>query len=350
MFAPSPHDKIYPTAKVVTIVESLAAKGISTKQALGGTHISENDIFSPETRFSLNQILALCRNASRLAPDPLFAYHAGLRVTISAYGIYGFAILSCPDFHEMMQFAVKYHQLDTPLVDLNFIKRGNSAIWTVNPISHPLVDSSLYKFIVEFQIGIFMSLHRDAMGSSFAPREIRLSFEPTCNDRAVSDIFACPLYCGRSENAFVFDSAWLDHKSPRANSVTHAAMIKLCDELLEERRRQLGLAGRVRNSILMRLPSPIDADAVASDLNMSPRTLRRKLSKEKITFRNLVDELRMNLAIRYLRESCLTVDEISHAVGYSEPSGFRRAFRRWFRTTPELYRRKSRDMRTYHLS
>src|ERR1700685_1442102 len=62
---PGPHDKIYPTVKIATILESLAEEGVSADDALAGLHISKSAIYSPETRVSLDQVIECCRNADR---------------------------------------------------------------------------------------------------------------------------------------------------------------------------------------------------------------------------------------------------------------------------------------------
>jgi AraC-like DNA-binding protein len=79
-------------------------------------------------------------------------------------------------------------------------------------------------------------------------------------------------------------------------------------------------------------------DAVARRLKIPPRTLRRRLHEEGTSYRALLDELRMQVSLRYLRETQLTVEEIAAALGFSDAAGFRRAFRRWTRRTPIAFR------------
>jgi Helix-turn-helix domain len=72
---------------------------------------------------------------------------------------------------------------------------------------------------------------------------------------------------------------------------------------------------------------------------MSARTLRRKLREEKTSFRKLVDELHMEMAIRYLRETDLTVEHISELLGFSDVANLRQAFRRWTKAAPHKFRK-----------
>ena len=71
---------------------------------------------------------------------------------------------------------------------------------------------------------------------------------------------------------------------------------------------------------------------------MGERTLRRKLREEGTSFRELVDQLRMDMAIKYLRDTDLTVEAISESLGFSDAANFRQAFRRWTNAAPQAYR------------
>jgi len=338
MIKPGPDDKIYPVVKIATILDALADEGVSPEDALAGVHISKNSTSSAATRVSLNQIIECYRNAVQLSHDGHFAYHAGLRFHVSAYGMYGFAILSSMSFRQTMYFAVKYHQLATPLAEISFNEESGYGIWTFTPLPHPRIDGRLYRFLVELAFGICRSLHRDVMGQSFVARELHCTYGPPSSASNYPEIFGCPVLFGQSENRLLFDSAWLDGTPKLGNEITYVTIVGLCDGLMEEFKLRVGLAGKVRQILLINLMRPTSFDDVAKHLNMSTRTLRRKLHEESTSFRKLTDELRMEMAIKYLRDTNLTVDDIAQALDFSEATNFRHAFRRWTETTPEQFR------------
>lgn len=338
MVEAGPDEKFYPAAKVAAIVDALAAEGVSATDALKGIDISKSDLSSPATRVSLNQVIECYHNAARLSRDPCFAFHAGLKVHVSTYGMYGFAFLSGMDFHKTMQFAVKYHQLATPLAEISFKEEGQRAVWTIAPIAHPRVDAPMYKFLVELQFGIHLSLLRDVMGSSFAARELAVTYSPPDQAQTYPAVFGCELHFERPENKFVFDALWLDRAPELGNEITYSAVVKLCDTLMDELELRVGTAGKVREMLLVNLMRPTSFDTIAGRLHTTTRTLRRKLDEENTSFRKLVDELRMHVAIKYLRETDLTVEEIAYSLGFSDAAAFRRAFRRWTNRGPLEFR------------
>ncbi len=342
MITVSLDEKVYPVVKIATIVNALSAEDIAPSDALNGVHLSKSALSSPDTRVSLNQAIECYRNAARLTRNPHFAYHAGLRFHVTSYGMYGFAILSSMNFRLSIQLAVKYHQLATPLVDISFKEEGNRGEWSIFPLPHPQLDQRLYRFLVELQFGIQVSILRDVMGPSFAPLELHVTYSPPDDASSYPGVFGCKVLFGQTENRLVFDAAWLDRIPKLGNKITYLSTLKLCDELMEDMQLQSGLAGKVRELLLVNLIRPTSFDATAKHLHMTARTLRRKLREENTSFRKLVDELRMQVAIKYLVYTELTTENIASVLGFSDAANFRHAFRRWTKATPLRFRDLSR--------
>ena len=334
-----PNEKLYPVVKIAMVVDALKDEGVSPKDALAGIRVSETQLGSPAVRVSANELIQSYRNAIRLSRNPHFAYQTGLRFHVSTYGMYGFAILSSTDFRRTMAFAVEYHQLAAPLVDVQFFEQDKVAVWTMSPFPFPQVDAPLYKFIVELQAGVHVSLHRDIMGQSFAASELHFTFGRPRGAKNDVEVFGCPVLYGQPENRLLFDLDWLNAPPNFGNEVTYSEVLQLCDKLLGELKLNTGVAGKVREIFLSRLGQPTSFELVAERLRMSPRTLRRKLEQEGTSFRELIDELRAHAAIKYVRDTDLTIEDIAYALGFSDAAAFRHAFRRWTKSAPHEYRR-----------
>jgi AraC-like DNA-binding protein len=333
-----PDEKIYPTAKIATIAEALAAESVTLQSALRDVRLDADAMASPQTRVSLNQIIACCRNALSLSRDPFFAYHAGLRFHASTQGMYGFAILSSTDHRKTIKLAVAYHRLATPLADIAFREEAGRGVWVISPAPYPEIDAALYRFLVDMQLGIHVALHRDVMGPSFAPTEIHLRYLPPAHTPDYGNAFECPVLFGQSENRLMFDATWLGNAAHLGNAITNSVVLRLCDQLLDDFALRTGVSGKVRDALVTTLDRPKRLDAVARDLKLSARTLRRRLQEEGKTFQGVLDELRMYVAIKYLRDTTLTVEDIAAAVGFSDGAGFRHAFHRWTQSSPQEFR------------
>lgn len=341
---PGPDDKVYPAQKLALLLEELAAEGIGGAAALDGVGVSEGAINLPETRISLNQMIRAHQNALRLSQDSGFAYQLGLRCHVPVHGMYGFALLSSTSFRRTIDFAVRYSQLAAPLVHLDFSETPSSGVWTITPLAHSSLTPHLYRYLVEFQIGIHMALHRDVMGKDFRAQKISLTFDLPIEFEEYSRMFDCPVLFNQKENRILFDISWLDRRSELGSEVTFNAVTKICDDLIEDFRLRIGFAGRVRQFLLTSLMRPLRIGDVAKHFDVSARTLRRKLQDENTSFSQIVDDLRLDLAVRYLRETVMTVDDIGYALGFSEPTNFRQAFRRWTNATPSDFRADARKI------
>jgi hypothetical protein len=143
----NPDDTVYPVAKIALVLDALAAGGVQKEDALRRVRLSKASISSPTTRVSLNQVIDCYSYAAEHSRDPHFGYHAGLRFHVSAYGMYGFAILSSTNYRETMRFAVKYHQLATPLTTSEFTGKQwmrNMAVRPALPPAHRCTFVQIY--------------------------------------------------------------------------------------------------------------------------------------------------------------------------------------------------------------
>lgn len=345
MLKPGPDDKIYPATRLAVIVESLAREGVPAREALSGIRLSPSALFTPGTRVSFNQMIETCRNAAQLSRDPHFAFHTGQRFHVTTFGMFGFAMLSSTTLRQAIAFALQYHELAGPLCEFSFREEQGRGKWTLSSVPHPCIDSALDKFLTELEMAAGITIAHDIMGSSFVAGEARLAIGAPRDAALYPRMFGSAVLFGQPENQLVFDAASLDRAPQLGNAITYAEVVKFCDVLMDEMQLRIGLSGKVREVLLLNVMKQMSLEAVAKQLHVTARTLRRKLRQENTSFRELVDDLRMRLAIKYLRETNLTVEDLAQTLGFSEDASFRHAFRRWTNTSPVEYRARLRNRR-----
>lgn len=331
-------DRVYPAAKLAVVAQALGSDPHFRASPLA-RRVAKSLTDVPALT-SLSEALELYKYAATHVRDPWFAFHTGLRFHVSSYGMYGFAILSSNDFRKTMRFMEHYHQLATPLVDISFSERERVATWTLVPMAHPTVDDRLFRFLVELHFGALIAVHRDVMGPKFTPSALHVVYAPLGEPRAYAAAFGCPVLFEQQTNSLQFSAAWLDKKAECGNEVTFAELLKLCDERLAALRVRVGFIGTVRAAILVNIGQQVTIDRIAHRMHISARTLRRRLHTERVTLRQLHTELRRTLAIQYLRDTTLGIEDIASALGFNDANGFSRAFRRWLHESPTHYRLK----------
>lgn len=278
------------------------------------------------------------RNAIRLSADPQLAYRIGETVHVSAYGMYGYAILCSPDFRTAVDVTIRYHVLATPLASVALTEENGLASWRFEPSAHVADNAALYRFVMEKQMGVHVSVMRDIMGSAFAPEAIHLACAETQDVGIDPRNVGCEVRYAQAANQMIFKSEWLDSKATLGNRTTFTHMVDMCKTLLADLTLRAGIAGEIREILLQDIANPPSFEAVARRLGSNERSLRRALERQGLSFRALRDELRGRLAQEYLRGTALNNDDIALALGFSDGAAFRRAFQRWTNKTPSEIR------------
>jgi AraC-like DNA-binding protein len=331
-------ERVYESTKLAALFDVLVDRGCAAGDILRDVKLTVDEVHSSKSRISLAELMAACKNAIRLSSDPHLPYRIGTSIHLSAYGMYGFAILCCPDFRKAMAFAELYHALAAPLATIEFTEENGIASWVIEPNARAATDPQVYRFITEMQIGIHISLMRDIMGPAFTPDQIRIAYPEADDFGLPADQIGCrPSFASRT-NQIIFRSEWLDQSANLGNKTTFPAVVALCDDLLDDLKSRIGVAGKIRALLLRDITNPPTLAAVAKLLEVSDRSLRRQLREQGISFRGLLDELRMQIAMKYLRTTRLANEDIALALGFSDAANFRRAFRRWTNKSPSEIR------------
>ena len=156
--------------------------------------------------------------------------------------------------------------------------------------------------------------------------------------KSYDSIFNCPLKFSQPSCAIVFDKKYLAFRLPHRSSYLQMVLSKHLDTLLSTITRKSSVKHKVIALIEKRLSKDsVDAEKIASKLNMSRNTLYRRLQQEEVSFHSLVDDVRKHKAIAYLNDGQLALSQIAFLLGFSELSAFSRAFKRWTGQSPARY-------------
>ncbi|WP_136420359.1 AraC family transcriptional regulator [Herbaspirillum sp. ST 5-3] len=335
---PGRDDRIEPPHKIAVLVDILGEESVKPEDVLAGSGIDPLQVRAPETRISARQLLAVCRNALRLSRDPGVAIKAGKRIHVTHFGLYGYALLSSPTPRDAIDFALKYRPLAAPLVGLRFTEDAGAAVWELSDALSLGTDSALFRFVLEFQLGTLLSLHSDILGRPVNPVEIRTVYPAPPNAAEYEVLLRCPVRFAQPRNELRFSQDWLEQKLAFANPITAALVRETCDQLLTELKASSGLAGTVFNLLMERPGHFPDVEAVAGQLHMTSRTLRRKLQAQDTSYQSILTDVRKQLAIDYLRKTRMSTDDIAVSLGFSDAANFRHAFKKWTGRTPGEFR------------
>ncbi|HEX4446203.1 MAG TPA: helix-turn-helix domain-containing protein, partial [Polyangiaceae bacterium] len=139
------------------------------------------------------------------------------------------------------------------------------------------------------------------------------------------------------------DPKILDQPCLHSNAELYELLLSQAERLLSQLTRGVGQAERLKQYFLARPPLGAipDMAVVARDLGMSVRSLRRRLTEDGASYRAVLEDALATVATRMLGDSRRSIQETAHAMGFSDPTAFHRAFKRWTGMTPKEYREKS---------
>jgi AraC-like DNA-binding protein len=196
---------------------------------------------------------------------------------------------------------------------------------------------------VEFAIASALLLTRKASGRPLAPRLVELRHARPGDDGELRRVLGCDIrYCAE---AHAVTMAREDLDVPLQSADSHlATLLGRHAEALEARLadRQSFVAG-VRRALAEALTGgDASLEVVARALRLSPRTLQRRLREEGTSHRRVLDDLRRDLATRYLAEPDVGIQETAFLLGFADQSAFHHAFVRWTGVAPGAYRKGAR--------
>jgi AraC-like DNA-binding protein len=201
-------------------------------------------------------------------------------------------------------------------------------------------------FSVEFVFSLMVLHLRAETDGRFAVTS--LSFQHTPDDVAgFGRMLACDIRPAAAWSGLTVPVAAWHLPLRRRDPVLRKLLEAHADDILSRLPRRTGLALEVQRALAS---TAAGGDArigtFARQLGMSGRTLQRRLAAEGVSYQQLLDDARKEAAERYIKEPTLAICEIAYMLGYSEAAPFHRAFKRWYGTTPDVFRRERRDRRT----
>ena len=322
---------------VQLLVRLGADHGLPARACLESTRLTEEILRDTGATVSARQELTVIENLLRgLGDPPGLGLEAGVRYHLTTYGIWGFAMISSPTWRSAIDIGLRYLDLTFAFTRIQARDRGEEFHLVLDT---PDIPMALQRFVIERDSAAIQTIQHELFAAPIHIREISYPFpRPASGAARYAEIFGVTPVFGAAECAVSIPPEILDLPLPQANDHTTAIAREQCRQLLASRHARTGVAGRVRDYLLVRTAAPPDAEQVAAALHMSERTLRRRLAADGVTFRGLLDEIRAQLAEEFLVTGGMSVAEVAQRLGYVEVSSFSQAFRRWKGVGPREFR------------
>ncbi|MBL8348159.1 MAG: AraC family transcriptional regulator [Rubrivivax sp.] len=324
------------------IVQVAAVRGVDAKALMTEAGFDPAWLHDAEARMPLAVEECLWNGAAARTGDPLFGLRAAQSLRPGAFDVLDYAVRTAPDLRSALQRLVRYNRLVHDLATFDLVPRGETlrVEHRFDGATRPCRQAAEFTLasivVVASQIG---GEPVQALAVEFAHAAPEGGVEPFRQVFGVPPRFGAPVSC------VVLAREVVDRPVPAADPGLSRIVMAHAEQLLAalaaaRPAKDERIAAQVSRQLAEGMAhGPMTLGQVAQRLHLSERSLQRRLDAEGTRFADLLDEVRRELALRYIADERLALGEVAYLLGFAEPSPFHRAFKRWTGKTPAAARR-----------
>lgn len=327
----------------IIVAETLDSYGLDGQKIVEGVGVDYEDAKNPDTRISFEINQTMWEAASEASGDPCFGIVAAERFNPSLLHGLGFSWMASSSLREAFGRMIRFQKLINSAAGSHAVDLGDS-VKMITSLNIPGYEHP-HSYAVSMLAGM-LRLCRLTAGVDTNPVSVSLRMAKPDSYQKMDDFFQCHVEFEDEHNAMVFSKSTL----VKPISIANPKLARLNDQIVVDYLAsfdQQSLALQAKSKIVSRLPSgrPNQTE-IASSLNMSLRNFQRKLKLEGTSFRELVDEIRKNLAVEFIKDQNRSIGAISYNLGFTEPANFTRSFKSWTGKSPKQYRQWLKESAT----
>jgi len=323
---------------IVRLMEAAAEAGsFDLDWMLARIGLSRRDLLERDARCTVGHRLRLLHAITTTNSIPGLGLLAGRRIMVPDHGIVGYAILSSANLRSVMEIIARFHQLSNPTVRFSYQVDDDEVVIDEAPI-FPFDDVAT-RYHLEEMLAAWLPIGALLQQGSLRFSQIRVPWARPKYHHLYEQLFRCPIAYNQPDCGARFPASLLDEPISLANPEMALLCEQQCDIIAHERGDEGNVVYQVQRVLLNQPGQFPPLEDVARKLNMSARTLRRHLVEEGSSFREIVCNLRMAIAAKYLQKTKMPSQSIAALLGYSDAANFHRAFKKSYGDTPEAFRR-----------
>lgn len=323
-----------PVSNIKPLVKLMVSDGVAINDLLQGTDIQLSDFLDINKHISFNQHLRLVNNVRLFTQDPTYALKLGQQFFINHDGILACRVMSSENTQQAMELLSKYQALLTGLLILDFSVEGEYGVLTVSE-KFPIGDS-IWHFI-EYSFSAIFSIGKFCLGE----KNLQVIFEFERKDKGESKEFESflnnPVRFNCDSNRVLIPKETLKKSIIFSDFESANHNEKLCELHLKQLANDTEVIHKVKTTMRSMPFNLISLESLSDRLHMSPRTLRRHLHTQGISFKTLLENERKSIAVKRIEKKDISLEKLAELLGYNSASSLSRAFKRWYGVSPNNY-------------
>jgi AraC-like DNA-binding protein len=317
-------------------IERLKSAGVPVAPLLKRAGLKPELIADPEQRLSVRSQVALLDEAANALKDDCIGFTLARDHDPREIGLLYYVMASSQTLGDALKRVARYSQITNEALAVGY-REGNRLI--VN-LSYSGVPRHSDRHQIEFCMFAVLRICRVLTGHQLVPQHFSIAHHRSGGTPEMVRFVGTNLQFGADTDEFVLNVGARELPLIHSDNYLNDLLLKYCEAALAQRIGDLSqLRTRVENAISSLLPhGRVILGDIARSLGMSKRTLARKLSDEGLNFTEILEQLRRDLAVRYLDDRKLHISKIAWLLGFHEVSAFTHAFKRWTGKTPSQIR------------
>lgn len=285
---------------------------------------------------STAQLFALWKAIGEVSGDPEIGLQLGAEPRFERFDPPQIAAACSRNFRDALDRIARCKQLTCPEdIRVQSLHEETTVVFAFVNDEHAEPD-----VLVDVCLAWTLAIGQRGTDGKIQPLRVELIREPR-NRKLLETHYGCPVQFGAHRNAIVFRSADLDRPFITYNEALLEVLDQQVETELRSHSRARGVGEQVRQALRHSIAGQRpNREEVARHLHLSLRTLQRRLQEAGVTFQQLVQDTRAELARQYLTDRTLELSEVAFLVGYEDPNSFIRAFHDWEGTSPGAWRER----------
>ncbi|KZX81340.1 hypothetical protein A3715_07335 [Oleiphilus sp. HI0009] len=320
------------------VLNTLAEHNIDPLPVQKAFGLNNEHLSTPDARISIPKYMRLGREAARMTRSPSIGLEFGRNTLDSHIGLAGYTAACAPTLQQSLSHIIDMELLNsrnTRGKSSHFMKDGrlHCQFYSISPYNR------YNYFVVDTMLASWWSFTQRHCPEAEC-HHIEIEYPLPSYKEDFEDFFQCPVLFGQSKNALILKRGHETFALNQSHQPTFSKMQAICEQELMTWKSGKSISDQVIDLISENLSGkPPEIDLIGKKLGLAGWTLRRKLAQEGHHYQTLLDNTRNALAQSYVRDTGLNFTEITFILGFSSPSSFQRAFKRWTGISPGAYRR-----------